>query len=254
MEGNKEMRPSARTRAAGTRPEAAPPEGAPPEILFKPVAAIRLKVLRSGKVRVTAPPDTPESYILRLLREKRPWIERHLRLFRETRPVEREDEIRTGTATRILGRQLYVVVKADPRPSIVREDRRLVLRTPLPEDCNAVGRQFRRWWRRSARACFLETLDRLYPVVGRRGVARPSLRVLPMKTLWGSCGRSAGRITLNTFLYKAPQSCIDYVVLHELLHFLHPRHDKAFLTALTALMPDWPSRKRFLDHETVLGF
>ena len=254
MKGNEEMRSSGRVRGAGTRLEAASPKGAAPEILYKPVSKIRLKILPSGVVRVTVPLDTPESYILRLLREKRLWIERHLRLFRETRPVEREDVIRTGTATRILGRQLYVAVKAAPRPSIVREDRLLVLRTPDPADCDAVGRQFRRWWRRAARACFLETLERLYPVIGRRGVAKPALRVSPMKTLWGSCGRSDGRITLNTFLYKAPQSCIDYVVLHELLHFLHPRHDKAFRTALTAHMPDWPSRKRFLDHETVLGF
>lgn len=253
MKGNQEMRPSGRV-AEMTRLKAASPQAAFPEILFKPVSKIRLKVLPSGTVRVTVPLDTPENYIWGLLREKRPWIERRLRLFRETRPVEREGAIRTGTATRILGRQLYVVVKADPRPSIVREDRRLVLRTPVPSDCDAVDRQFRNWWRRKARACFWETLDRLYPVVGRRGVPKPSLRVSPMKTLWGSCGRASGRITLNSFLYKAPQSCIDYVVLHELLHFLHPLHDKAFRTALTALMPDWPTHKLLLDHETVLGF
>lgn len=254
MKGDQEMRSSGRAQIPGTRLKAVFPEAASTEILFRPVAAIRLKVLPSGTIRVTVPPDTPEAHILKLLQEKRPWIEKHLRLFRETRPLEREDAIRTGTATRILGRQLYVVVQAAPRPSIVRDDRRLVVWAPNPEDCDAVGRQFRRWWRRTARACFLETLERLYPVVGRRGVDKPALRVSPMKTLWGSCGRPAGRITLNSFLYKAPQSCIDYVVLHELLHFLHPRHDKAFRMALTALMPDWPSRKRLLDHETVLGF
>lgn len=253
MKGKGEHAASDRSEVAA-RPKAACTTVGAPEILFKPVSKIRLKVLPSGVVRVTAPPDTPEDYVLHLLREKRPWIERHLRLFRETRPVEREDAIRTGTATRILGRQLYVVVEADPRPSVLREDRRLVLRTPDPEDREAVERQFRRWWRRAARACFLETLDRMHPVVGRRGVAKPALRVSTMKTLWGSCSRASGRITLNAFLYKAPQSCIDYVVLHELLHFLHPRHDKAFRTALTALMPDWPLRKKTLDHETVLGF
>lgn len=220
---------------------------------YKPITRIRLKVLPSGVVRVSAPPDTPEDYLAGLLEKKKAWIERRLRLFRETRPMEREDTIRTGTSTRILGRQLVVAVVPSASRRIVRDDRRLVVKTPSPGDQPAVDRQFRRWWRRTARDRFRETLVRLHPVVGRRGVPVPSLRVLRMRTLWGSCGRGIRRINLNESLLKAPQDCIDYVVLHELLHLLHPRHDKAFYAALTVHMPDWRERKRLLDREIVQG-
>ncbi len=85
-------------------------------------------------------------------------------------------------------------------------------------------------------------MDRLYPIVGRRKVPKPELCIRRMHTMWGSCSRDRGRITLNKSLLKAPQCCIDYVVLHELLHFLYPRHDKDFRTALSVHMPDWCDR------------
>ena len=253
MKGFAEMRPSGRVQSSGTRLKAASPSF-PLSIDYKPVAHIRLKVRPPGIVHVSAPPDTPDGYLLELLEKKKTWIERHLRIFRETRSVDREDTIRTGTATKILGRQLVVRVEPAKRKRIVRDDGRLVVAAPDPADQPAVDRQFRLWWRREARARFRETLDRLYGVVGRRGIPKPALRVLRMRTLWGSCSRDRGRINLNECLLKAPQDCIDYVVLHELLHFLHPRHDKAFRAALTVHMPDWRERKRLLDYEIVQGF
>lgn len=245
-------RPSGLVHLPSTRLKAASPSF-PVFIDYKPITRIRLKVLPSGVVRVSAPTDTPPDYLAGLLERKRAWIERRLRLFRETRPVEREDTIRTGTATKILGRQLVVRVEPAKRKRIVRDDGRLVVAAPDPADQPSVDRQFRLWWRREARNRFRETLDRLYGVVGRRGIPKPALRVLRMRTLWGSCSRDRGRINLNECLLKAPQDCIDYVVLHELLHLLHPRHDQAFYAAITVHMPDWRERKRFLDQEIVQG-
>jgi predicted metal-dependent hydrolase len=246
-----EMRPSGRVER--TRLKAASPSF-PVFIDYKPITRIRLKVQPNGIVRVTAPSDTPVDYVLNLLEKKRPWIERHLRIFRETRPVDKEEAIRTGTATRILGRQLTVQVEHSRRKRITRDDGRLVVSTPDPTDQAAVDRQFRRWWRQEAKNRFRETLDRLHAAVGRRGIPKPALRVTRMRTLWGSCSRNLHRINLNEYLLKAPQDCIDYVVLHELLHFLHPCHDKAFYAALTVHMPDWHQRKRLLDYEIVQGF
>ncbi|MCE5341970.1 MAG: M48 family metallopeptidase [Eubacteriales bacterium] len=74
-----------------------------------------------------------------------------------------------------------------------------------------------------------------------------------MKTLWGSCSRNKGRISLNYYLYKASVPSIEYVILHELAHFIHPKHNKAFYDFLTIYMPDWEQRKAMLDYETVLG-
>ena len=73
-----------------------------------------------------------------------------------------------------------------------------------------------------------------------------------MKKRWGSCLRSKNRIILNYELIKAPKHCIEYVVLHELVHFIHRNHDQKFYNMLTVLMPDWKQRKAILDEEIVL--
>ena len=74
-----------------------------------------------------------------------------------------------------------------------------------------------------------------------------------MSTLWGSCSRKNGAINLNYYLYKASAPCIEYVVLHEMIHFLYPHHNKDFYDLLTIHMPDWKERKKQLDYEFVLG-
>jgi len=68
-----------------------------------------------------------------------------------------------------------------------------------------------------------------------------------MKARWGSCLRDSQAILLNFELIKAPKYCIDYVVLHELIHFVHKNHDQKFYSFLTSLMPDWKKRKAILD-------
>jgi len=56
-------------------------------------------------------------------------------------------------------------------------------------------------------------------------------------------------IVLNNDLIKSPKVCIDYIVLHELIHFIRRNHDKEFLLLMTAFIPDWKERNRILDEE-----
>ena len=74
-----------------------------------------------------------------------------------------------------------------------------------------------------------------------------------MKTLWGSCSRKRGIINLNYYLYKAPIPCIEYVILHEITHFLHHYHNKDYYDCLTIYMPEWKERKKQIYYEIVLG-
>lgn len=96
-------------------------------------------------------------------------------------------------------------------------------------------------------AVFRELLNALYPRFVKYGVARPTLRIRDMKSRWGSCLPTKGIITLNKQLLAVPLSCIEYVVMHELCHFLHPNHSKQFYTTLAMLMPDWKERKQLLN-------
>ena len=92
-------------------------------------------------------------------------------------------------------------------------------------------------------AIFTEILDEVYPAFIPYGIARPKLRIRTMKSCWGSCLVNKGIITLNRKLLMKHRECIEYVVVHELCHFIHPNHSKEFYKFMEQFMPDWKERK-----------
>lgn len=92
----------------------------------------------------------------------------------------------------------------------------------------------------------MESVDRLYPIVKAYGVKRPSVSIRRMRTRWGSCSVHGGSIRLNAYLCFAEKDCVDYVVLHELTHFIYPDHSKSFYAFIERFMPDWKQRRERL--------
>jgi predicted metal-dependent hydrolase len=80
----------------------------------------------------------------------------------------------------------------------------------------------------------------------RYGVEPSSLYIQYMENRWGSC-TPKDKIILNVELIKAPKSCIEYVIIHELCHLLHRNHTSAFYRLLAAEMPDWEKWKVRLE-------
>jgi predicted metal-dependent hydrolase len=102
------------------------------------------------------------------------------------------------------------------------------------------------WYREKANVRLRERFDTIAPRFSLLGYkpSPPILRSMPRR--WGSYNRS-GRVLLNPDLIRAPVPCIDYVITHELVHFVHPNHGPKFYKLLEALMPDWLSRKARLE-------
>jgi len=219
----------------------------------KRVKNIRLKVFPNGLVKLSVPFGVLDGFINDFLKRKTTWIEKSLNYFKDAGAVELETRIHSGVSTRILGRQTRIIVNEAKIYKIEQKEGYVYIQSPAAGDKQALQKQFERWWQKQSKAYFLMVVDRLYPVVAKHGIDKPALQVRKMKTLWGSCSRKHGKINLNYYLYKAPPPCIDYVVLHELTHFLYPKHNKDFYEFLTVHMPDWKERKRILDHEIVKG-
>ena len=72
-------------------------------------------------------------------------------------------------------------------------------------------------------------------------------QVQKMKTKWGSCNIEEGRILLNLELAKKPFPCLEYIIVHELLHFKERQHNDRFKALLDTHMPDWRSRRDLLN-------
>jgi predicted metal-dependent hydrolase len=98
------------------------------------------------------------------------------------------------------------------------------------------------------RQAMLEGLpQRVQHWAGVVGVPIPEVRVRLMKTRWGSCNIPAQRIWLNAQLAAYPPECLDYVIVHELVHFLERGHNKRFYSLMSKAMPEWMNYKKTLD-------
>ncbi len=99
---------------------------------------------------------------------------------------------------------------------------------------------------RRARRHLPARLDACWATFPADGHHRPTLRLKHMRTRWGSMSPK-GNMSLRLDLIRAPDECIDYVILHELCHLVHPNHGREFWALVEQLVPDWKRRKRLLE-------
>ncbi|MDL2324232.1 M48 family metallopeptidase [Ruminococcaceae bacterium OttesenSCG-928-A16] len=89
--------------------------------------------------------------------------------------------------------------------------------------------------------------DRIFPLfAGLLGGQKPTLKVREMTSRWGVCHTTKRTIVLNTRLAEKPTAAIEYVILHEYVHFLHPNHQEGFHAEMARLMPDYKERRKLL--------
>jgi predicted metal-dependent hydrolase len=79
------------------------------------------------------------------------------------------------------------------------------------------------------------------------GVKVERLFIQRMKTKWGSCSRSFAAIRLNTELAKKPRECMEYVLVHEMVHLIEPNHGPDFIESMDLVMPLWRQYRRVLN-------
>lgn len=79
------------------------------------------------------------------------------------------------------------------------------------------------------------------------GVSVVDFRIQRMKTKWGSCNIEARRIRLNLELARKPPECLEYLVVHEMVHLLERRHTDRFRMLMDRFMPGWEAVRRLLN-------
>ena len=102
------------------------------------------------------------------------------------------------------------------------------------------------WYYHHAIRKFDETITEAWKHFKSYELERPQLVIRRMPRRWGSCTPN-NRVLLNPEIIKAPSKCIEYVVMHELCHLVHPHHGKAFYDLQSKMMPDWQKWKQRLE-------
>jgi hypothetical protein len=106
-----------------------------------------------------------------------------------------------------------------------------------------------RWHREQLKALIPPLLEKWQPALG---VQVAAWGIKKMKTKWGSCNPTTRRVWFNLELAKKPIQCLEYIVVHELVHLLERHHNERFTALLDAHMPQWQQYREMLKH-TPLG-
>lgn len=214
-------------------------------VVRKDVRNLHLSVLPpDGAVRITAP-DWMGAEAIRLFAVgKLGWIKRQQAKMRaqEREPprdyIERESHQVWGE------RYLLHIIEHDAPPDIEVRHRKLVMRVRPGTDRKRREEILYSWYRSRLRAVLPGLVDRWGALVG----AKPHrVHIQRMKTKWGSCNPANSSIRLNTELAKKPPECLEYILLHELVHLREPTHGLRFIDAMDRLMPQWRDRRDALN-------
>jgi predicted metal-dependent hydrolase len=199
-----------------------------------------ITIERDGALVLMAPAETPLVEIERVARAKGLWIYRKLAEREFVVGPGRAKEYVPGETFYYLGRsyRLRLVDSVDGQPPLQLKHGWFQLR----RDERARGEtHFMDWYVGHGEQWLVPRVERL----ARRVDVEPGpIRVQELGYRWGSCGNRALNFHWRTM--QLPPRIIDYIVLHELVHVVEPRHDQSFWARLERAMPDYTARKRWL--------
>ncbi len=218
-------------------------------LVRKKVKNVNLRIRPDGTVTVSAHGRVPVRVIDDFVREKQVFIfsalsEYEKRRDRVPKPVE---EYTDGEKLRLLGQVLAIRVLKESAESVETEDGLFTIRVRNPENTAHKKHLAEQYVRRLRQEIFTEICEKTWPLFEPYGVVYPEVTIRTMKSRWGSCKPYRNAIALNARLIEYPRECIEYVVMHEFSHFIHPDHSKAFYSFMAGFMPDWKRRKELLN-------
>jgi predicted metal-dependent hydrolase len=198
----------------------------------------------SGRVTISAPEHLSLEALRAFAVAKLGWIRRQqAKLLAQERDAPREYISRESHY--VWGQRcLLRVVEADAVPSVEQHHRRLTLTVRPGSGMDRRAAVLDAWYReqlRTAAAELLVTWQR------RLRVRADRLFVQRMRTRWGSCNPAAHSIRLNTELAKKPRECLEYILVHELMHLREPTHSERFVALMDQSLPNWRQRRDQLN-------
>lgn len=215
------------------------------DVILKDIKNVHLSVYPpTGRVRISAPRRMSLDTIRVFAISKLDWIRQQqakLRAQERETPrdyVERESHYVWGK------RYLLSIVESDAPPAVELQHSRMVLRVRPQTDQEKREAIVEEWYRERLKEAVPPLLDRWQP---RLGVNVDRWFVQRMKTRWGSCNHKSRTIRLNTELAKKPPECLEYIVVHELVHLLEPTHNAHFIALMDRFLPKWQFHRDLLN-------
>jgi predicted metal-dependent hydrolase len=198
-----------------------------------------------GRVRVAAPLAVSDQSVRLAVIGKLGWIRRKQARF-ESQPRQSKREMVSGESHYVWGRRYRLdVIECTGSPSVrLRNNNKLGLYVRPSTTLENRDATLHRWYRQLLRDEIPKLIAKWQPLL-QTNVAAWGIK--KMKTRWGTCNKTARRIWLNLELAKKSPSCLEYVLVHEMVHLLERRHNDRFREYMDRLMPLWRSYREELN-------
>ncbi len=208
------------------------------EVVRKSIKNLHLGVYPpNGRVRVAAPLAVSDEAVRLAVIGKLAWIKRQQEKFHSQDRQSRREMV-SGESHYFLGRRcrLRVVEREGQSKVVLRSRSYLDLFVPAGMETDRREAVLHRWYRRQLRSLIPPLIAKWEPLLG---VQVGDWGIRRMKTRWGTCNAEASRIWVNLELAKKPVQCLEYIIVHEMMHLLERHHDDRFAGLMDRHLPSW---------------
>jgi hypothetical protein len=216
------------------------------EVVRKNIKNLHLAVYPpNGRVRVAAPLRLDDDAVRLAIVSRLGWIRKQQQRF-EQQNRQSQREMVSGESHYFMGRRYRLNVIEHNAPATLRltNNTTMELRIRPGSDRDKREAVLYRWYRRQLQELIPQLIARWEPELG---VTVAEWGIKKMKTRWGTCNTNARRIWLNLELAKKPVSCLEYVVVHEMVHLLERHHNDRFKAYMDRFMPQWRLQRDLLN-------
>jgi predicted metal-dependent hydrolase len=197
-----------------------------------------------GHVRIAAPSAMSEAAVRVAVVTRLHWIRRQQATF-AAQAREPPREMVSGESHYFMGRRRRLRVEATTGNTCIFLRARSVLVLQVTPNRDGAYRLevLQRWYRAQLRELLAGLVEKW---AARLAVVPTGWRIQRMKTKWGSCNPRSRRLLFNLELAKKPVQCVEYIVVHELVHLLARHHDERFIGTMDKQLPQWRALRREL--------
>lgn len=199
-----------------------------------------------GLVRIAVPENTTDDALRMFAVSRIAWIKRQKRQFAQQARQAKRQYV-SGESYYVWGRRYRLeVVYSATRNSVLISGNKLVLQVRRESSAEQRENALNEWYREQLKLAIPPLLKKYERIVG---VEVAEWYIKNMRTKWGSCIPERKRIWLNLQLAKKSPHCLEYVIIHELIHFLERKHSDGFKGAMDKFFPAWRSVKKELNQQ-----
>lgn len=196
---------------------------------------------QDGLVKLSAPYQLSEQQVFQFVQSNLAWLQQKLSELNPTPPLQ----YLTGEQVPLLGKihTLEVQSGAAHKRAWITDDNRIQLHTPDNASTDEKMKLLDTLYRTTLKQHMPAMLQQWQPIVGK---SVNDWGIRKMKTRWGTCNITAKRVWLSLALAEKPLPCIEFVLVHELVHLHEKHHNQRFYDLMTQFMPDWEEREQLL--------